>query len=106
MKEGESEENTGVEAPGTCMEPMCGSAITLDDKEYRNSCILIEVGANGFAYKYTKQDRIFVGVCEFCNNRNVLRVECVCGRVKYCSDSCLEKDKRFHLPSCAAQKDK
>jgi hypothetical protein len=36
------------------MEPLCGSAITLEDKEYRNSIILVEVEAEGFAYKYVK----------------------------------------------------
>jgi hypothetical protein len=106
MSEDESEENSGVSSPGQSMEPLCGSSITLDDKEYRNSIIVVEVGVNGFAYKYVKQERLFVGQCEFCNNKNILRVECICGRVKYCNEGCMDRDKRFHLPSCAAMKDK
>jgi ubiquitin carboxyl-terminal hydrolase 4/11 len=35
----------------------------------------------------------------------MLKTICKCKVVKYCDDSCLEKDKRFHLPSCSAQYD-
>ena len=31
---------------------------------------------------------------------------CVCDRVRYCNKDCMDRDKRFHLPSCAAMKDK
>jgi ubiquitin carboxyl-terminal hydrolase 4/11/15 len=34
-----------------------------------------------------------------------LKVECACKKVKYCCPECLEKDKRWHMPSCSALAD-
>lgn len=30
---------------------------------------------------------------------------CKCKRVRYCDESCMDKDKRFHIPQCSAQAD-
>mmetsp|Transcript_38637 Transcript_38637/g.58802 ORF Transcript_38637/g.58802 Transcript_38637/m.58802 type:complete len:218 (-) Transcript_38637:1696-2349(-) len=34
-----------------------------------------------------------------------MRTVCRCKVIKYCNESCLEKDKRFHLPKCSAMAD-
>ena len=84
---------------------MVGSSLTFDDKDFNSEIILIEVAAPKFAYKYEKQDRLQIGPCEFCTNRNILRVECKCKRVRYCNDKCKQKDEHFHLPTCSAMVD-
>lgn len=46
-----------------------------------------------------------VGLCEWCNSRNILRAICKCKNVKYCNADCMEKDKRFHIDKCSAMAD-
>ncbi|KAL4511802.1 hypothetical protein ABPG72_012647 [Tetrahymena utriculariae] len=38
--------------------------------------------------------------CEFCRNYKVLKFECKCQKVKYCSDSCKFKDQEYHARIC------
>ncbi|KAL4471572.1 hypothetical protein ABPG74_008465 [Tetrahymena malaccensis] len=38
--------------------------------------------------------------CEFCRNYKVLKFECKCQKVKYCSDSCKFKDQEYHARVC------
>lgn len=35
----------------------------------------------------------------------MLRVQCLCKRVRYCKERCREKDEHFHMPNCSAQAD-
>jgi hypothetical protein len=49
-----------------------------------------------------KNQRIFIGKCEFCTQRRTLKIECACKRVRYCNEACLDKDKRWHMPTCSA----
>ena len=61
--------------------------------------------SGNFAFQFLKNQRVFIGKCEFCTQKKILRIECACKRVRYCTESCLEKDKRWHLPSCGAMAD-
>ena len=100
------EENSGVDGPGVSMEPLVGTSITLEEKDLSDKVMIVEVGTPQFAFRFKKQDRVHVGKCEFCNMKNILSVECACKRTYYCNRDCLERDKRFHVPNCAALKDK
>lgn len=96
------EKNTGVEFPGQSLEPIVGTPFTMDEKEFTNEVVFVEYGHPSFVYRYAKQERVVVGDCEWCNKRNQLQVICVCKRVRYCNEECLERDKRFHNPNCSA----
>ena len=100
--ERKSEENSGVEFPGSSMEPFVGSSLTIDDHEFNNEVVIVEICSPKFAFKYKDQGRVQIGQCEFCSQRNILNVECICKRVRYCKESCRKKDENFHLPSCSA----
>jgi ubiquitin C-terminal hydrolase len=80
----------------------------LEDDTLDGSVVVIELRDNaslGFAFKFLKGQRIHIGKCEFCTQRKILKVECACKRVKYCTPECLDKDKRWHVPSCSALAD-
>lgn len=99
------EMNSGVEFPGESLEPMVGSSLTFEDKDFNQEIIVVEVATPKFAYKYEKQERLQIGPCEFCTTRNILRAECRCKRVRYCNEKCRQKDEHFHLPTCSAMVD-
>ena len=105
VDQGSVETNSGVEFPGQSQEPMVGSAITFEDKDFNNEIIVLEIATPQFAYKYEKQERLQVGTCEFCTTRSILRVECKCKRVRYCDEACRQKDEHFHLRNCSAAAD-
>jgi ubiquitin carboxyl-terminal hydrolase 4/11/15 len=86
-----------VTCPGKSLEPFVGSNMTLKDKTFVNEYILVEI-ASSFAYRFEKQERVVIGSCEWCNQKNVLQYICKCKRVRYCDEACMEKDKRFHFP--------
>jgi hypothetical protein len=69
--------------------------------------LIVEVkdSEKGFAFSYRKNQRIFIGKCEFCTLKRALKIECPCKRVRYCNETCLEKDKRWHLSTCGAMAD-
>jgi hypothetical protein len=90
--------NSGVECPGKSIEQLCGANMTIEDKSFYNQVILVEIATPKFAFKFEKQERVFVGTCEWCNTRNQLNQICKCKRVRYCDETCMEKDKRFHIP--------
>jgi len=102
----EDEENSGVSPPGQSLEPLVGTMITLEEKEFNNCLVLVEIAAPDFVFKFKKQKKVEVGKCEFCNNRNILTITCGCKRVKYCNENCQERDQRFHQPSCPMNADK
>ena len=105
IEERKSEENSGVEFPGSSLEPYVGSSLTMEDHDFQNEVVIIEISSPKFAFKYEDKGRVQIGQCEFCNQRNVLSVECKCKRVRYCKESCRKKDENFHLPNCSAQAD-
>lgn len=45
------------------------------------------------------------GKCEWCTVRAQLNTVCVCERVRYCSATCMEKDKRYHKSKCSTSAD-
>lgn len=99
------EKNSGVEFPGESLEPFINTPQNLEDDTLENSVVIVEVKDNpetGFAFRFLKNQRIYIGKCEFCTQRKILKFECACKRVRYCSESCVDKDKRWHLPSCSA----
>ena len=42
--------NSGVEMPGTCMEPLVGTTVTVADRDFTGLVIVVEVGDPTFAY--------------------------------------------------------
>ena len=101
----ENEENSGVACLGTTIEQLCNSTMSIEDKNFYDRVILVEIGTPNFSFKFEKQERVFIGPCEWCNVRNQLTKICRCKRVRYCDEACMEKDKRFHIPQCSAQAD-
>ena len=99
------EENSGVDAPGQSMEPLISSSITFEEKDLSKLIYVIEVATPKFAFRFKKEERVHVGKCEFCSQKNILPCECVCKRVRYCDKDCKERDERFHLPYCVAEID-
>ena len=65
----QSEENSGVEFPGTSLEPFIGTSLNISDHEFHQVVVIVEVHSpsTGFAYKYKDTGRAFVGQCEWCN---------------------------------------
>ena len=108
QRDPELEVNSNVEFPGETLEPFISTSQTLEDETLESAVVVVEVRDNqsqGFAFKFLKNQRIYIGKCEFCTQRKILKVECACKRVKYCTPECLDKDKRWHLPSCSALAD-
>ena len=61
--------------------------MTLEDITFIDEAILVEVAATGpFVFKYTQQDRVRFGKCEWCTKNRLLAVQCKCKRVDYCND--------------------
>mmetsp|Transcript_13296 Transcript_13296/g.22575 ORF Transcript_13296/g.22575 Transcript_13296/m.22575 type:complete len:401 (-) Transcript_13296:1271-2473(-) len=58
-----------------------------------------------FAFRF-QNEKVVIGVCEWCNEKTILKSICQCKVVRYCNDDCLEKDKKFHLPKCSALADR
>jgi hypothetical protein len=51
----DTEENSGLECPGDkSLEAYMGSLMTLEDKNFMDECILVEIADGSFAFKYTK----------------------------------------------------
>jgi len=48
----EVETNTGVEFPGMSYEPIVGTAYTLEEKDFVNDIVLIEIAQPNFLYKF------------------------------------------------------
>ena len=60
----------------------------MEDHDFNREIVFAEIRAPKFAYAYKDMGRIHIGECEFCNQKNVLTVECECKRVRYCNESC------------------
>ena len=90
--------NSGVEFPGDSLEPILGAATTVSDETLSEAMLVVEVadGVSPFAFRFIRNQRVIIGKCEYCTNARVLKVECKCKKVRYCSDHCLEKDKYWH----------
>lgn len=58
-----------------------------------------------FAFKFVSNEKLVIGVCEYCNKKNIMRAICKCKNVRYCDEDCLERDKRFHVEKCSAMAD-
>jgi hypothetical protein len=102
----EIENNSGIEFPGESLEPFTSIPSNLEDENLMNldgAVVIVEVRdikEKGFAFKFLKNQVIHFGKCEFCTQKKILKTYCECKIVKYCCNECLEKDKRWHLPSC------
>jgi len=63
------EQNSNVEFPGESLEPFLSTASTLEDDTLENSYIIVELrdtAEKGFAFRFMKNQRIYIGKCEFC----------------------------------------
>ena len=102
------EVNSGIEFPGQCLEPLLKSALRMNQVRQHNSIMIVEYREHKddiFAFKYKSNEQLVVGVCEYCNKKNIMRAICKCKNVKYCDEECLEKDKKFHVDKCSASAD-
>jgi len=102
------EYNSGVEFPGDSLEPYYSTSSVLEDDTLNDSHVIVEFRESEhlkFAFQYRKNQRIFIGKCEFCTQKKILKIECACKRVRYCNEQCLGKDTRWHIPNCSAQAD-
>lgn len=102
------EVNSGIDFPGQSLEPLLNSALRMSMLNNNDSYIIVEFRESkndSFAFRYNKNEKLVIGVCEYCNKKNIMRSICKCKNVKYCDDSCLEKDKRFHVDKCSATAD-
>lgn len=84
----EVEENTGIDCPGESLEPYMGTLMTLEDKNFSDEAILVEIADPNFVFRYQKQERAFFGKCEWCMKNKLLNVVCKCKRVRYCDEDC------------------
>ena len=74
MEIGDVEENSGVEFPGETLEPLVGSLLTFESKKPEDTLIICEIGIRNFQYKFKKEERAFIGVCEWCTDTQHLTV--------------------------------
>lgn len=110
QQEGEEIElNSGVQFTGQSLEPLINSALRINQLTLGDAQQVIvefrESPQHQFAFVFNKNQKLQIGVCEWCNSRNILRAICACKNVKYCNEDCMEKDKRFHIDKCSAQAD-
>lgn len=49
-----NEQNSGVDCPGKSIEALCGANMTIEDKNFHNQIILVEIATPSFAFKYEK----------------------------------------------------
>lgn len=68
MEVGDVEENSGVDFPGDTIETLIGSLLTFESKKPEDTIIFTEIGTPNFQYKYKKEERAFIGVCEWCTD--------------------------------------
>lgn len=55
MKEENVEWNSGVECPGNhSLEPYIGSTIVLEDRNFTEESVLVEIASPDFLFKFTK----------------------------------------------------
>jgi ubiquitin carboxyl-terminal hydrolase 4/11/15 len=101
--------NSGIEFPGQSLEPLINSALRLQHVNFNKKQLIVaefrDSQTDKFVFKFKIGEKLMIGVCEWCNSRNILRTICKCKNVKYCNDECMEKDKRFHIDKCSAQAD-
>jgi hypothetical protein len=63
------ENNSGIEFPGETLEPFINTSQTLEDDTLESAVVVVEVRdvpSSGFAFKFLKNQRIYIGKCEFC----------------------------------------
>jgi len=88
---------------------MIKSSIRLSEFTFsKGSSIVVEFRPSKddqFAFTFKNGEELKIGVCEWCNNKNILKSICKCKKVAYCNDNCLEKDLRFHEDKCMANED-
>ena len=57
-EESKSETNSGVSFPGESIEPYVGSILTIEEFEFMNKVVVVEIGSPNFAYQYEDKGRI------------------------------------------------
>jgi len=105
MEIGDIEENSGIEFPGDALEHVIGTSLTFDRELPVDEVHICEVGIPNFQYRFKKEERAFIGLCEWCNKTNYLSVMCKCKRVRYCDKDCTYRDEHYHVPNCSARVD-
>ena len=107
----EIENNSGVEFPGLSLESVLNSGLrvaNLIDNNTAKDFFVIEFRESekeSFAFKFNGNEKYLVANCEWCNKKNIMKTICKCKNVRYCDQSCLEKDINFHSDKCSANAD-
>lgn len=60
-EENKEEQNSGITFPGYSVEPYVGSALTINDHDFTNEVIVVEISSPRFAYKYEDTGRVYIG---------------------------------------------
>lgn len=71
---GDVQENTNVDFPGASLEQLVGSILTFEDYKKEENIIFVEIGVPNFVFKFVKEERAFIGTCEWCNKTENLKV--------------------------------
>jgi len=107
-EEAKVENNSGVVFPGENVESYIGSSYKIgDDRIYQDLKFVVEVApASDFFFLFKQEARVFVGDCEFCYKKKVLKTICECKRVRYCNAVCKKRDLNWHAGKCTANQDR
>jgi len=73
------EVNGGIDFPGQCLEPLLKSELRMDELKSENTVIVVEYKEKSdekFAFKCKINEELVIGVCEYCNKKNIMRSIC------------------------------
>lgn len=103
----EVEQNSGIKLNAESVENYIGSSYRIaDDSFYGELKFIVEVTdlpEGKFFFQFKKEERVFVGDCEFCYKKKVLKTLCACKRVRYCDPICMKRDLNWHADKCTAR---
>lgn len=103
--EEEAEPSFGLQFPGTCIEAM--NTLSVVDAEVSSRDVVIaelrDISTKKWVFEYKPVKILGYGKCEYCFGYKPLMVQCKCKEVKYCKNSCLQKDHSYHFPKCTVR---
>ena len=101
-KKGKEEENCAIDFIGHSMESSLN--FKMDDVEVgARDVVAVEIkcpNTGRFIFRYKEIVILAFDKCEYCYSMKPLIIECTCQEVMYCSQSCMDKDSKFHVEKC------
>eukprot|EP00826_Nyctotherus_ovalis_P037445 TRINITY_DN3411_c0_g2_i9.p1 TRINITY_DN3411_c0_g2~~TRINITY_DN3411_c0_g2_i9.p1 ORF type:complete len:986 (+),score=268.04 TRINITY_DN3411_c0_g2_i9:116-3073(+) len=94
-----TEENSGVEFPGTCLDFSDGKKSIAEFK------VIIEQADDKGCFMFRLMKNVVVGRCDSCYTYKPLIYQCRCKLVTYCSTRCKENDWGYHEDRCTMFED-